>query len=79
MRQVNAVNSSQMVVKIGVGYYRRVKGKKGDKLESPINFLAAVRTMFILGYMQKLSTIRTSAIHVPNEDCNSTDGKADIA
>ena len=27
MRQVNAVNGSQMVVKIGVGYYRRVKGK----------------------------------------------------
>ena len=25
MRQVNAVNSSQMVVKNGVGYYRRVK------------------------------------------------------
>ena len=29
MRQVNAVNGSQMVVKIGVRYYRRVKGKKG--------------------------------------------------
>lgn len=28
MRQVNAVNGSQMVVKIGVCYYRRVKGKK---------------------------------------------------
>ncbi len=27
MRQVNAVNGSQMVVKIGVGYYRGVKGK----------------------------------------------------
>ena len=27
MRQINAVNGSQMVVKIGVGYYRRVKGK----------------------------------------------------
>ena len=26
MRQVNAVNGSQMVVKIGVVYYRRVKG-----------------------------------------------------
>ena len=26
MRQVNAVNGSQMVVKIGVAYYRRVKG-----------------------------------------------------
>jgi hypothetical protein len=68
-----------MVVKTGVVYYRRVKGMKGDKLESPINFLAAVRTMLIIGYMQKLSTIRISAIHVPNEDCNSTDGKADIA
>ena len=79
MRQVNAVNGSQMVVKIGGSYYRWVKGMKGDKLESPINFLAAVRTMLIIGYMQKLSTIRTSAIHVPNEDCNSTDGKADIA
>ena len=79
MRQVNAVNGSQMVVKIGVFYYRRVKGKKGEKLGSPFNFLAAVRTMLIIGYMQKLSTIRTSAIHVPNEGCNSTDGKADIA
>ena len=28
MRQVNAVNGSQMVVKIGVVYYRRVKGNK---------------------------------------------------
>ena len=27
MRQVNAVNGSQMVVKTGVVYYRRVKGK----------------------------------------------------
>ncbi len=33
MRQVNAVNGSQMVVKIGVVYYRLVKGKTGDKLE----------------------------------------------
>ena len=33
MRQVKAVNGSQMVVKIGVDYYRWVKGKKGDKLE----------------------------------------------
>ena len=33
MRQVNAVNGSQMVVKIGVAYYRWVKGRKGDKLE----------------------------------------------
>ena len=33
MRQANAVNGSQMVVKIGVVYYRRVKGLKGDKLE----------------------------------------------
>ena len=32
MRQVNAVNGSQMVVKIGAGYYRRLKGKTGDKL-----------------------------------------------
>ena len=68
-----------MVVKLRGSYYRRVKGKKGDKPESPINFLAAVRTMPIIGYMQKLSTIRTSAIHVPNKGCNSTDGKADIA
>ena len=27
MRQVNAINGSQMVVKIGVVYYRRVKRK----------------------------------------------------
>ena len=27
MRQVNAVNGSKMVVKIGVFYYRQVKGK----------------------------------------------------
>ena len=27
MRQVNAVNGSKMVVKIGMGYYRGVKGK----------------------------------------------------
>jgi hypothetical protein len=33
MRQVNAVSGSQMVVKIGVAYYRGVKGLKGDKLE----------------------------------------------
>ena len=33
MRQVNAVNGSQMVVKIGVFYYRRVKGDKRSKLE----------------------------------------------
>ena len=32
MRQVKAVNGSQMVVKIGAGYYRRLKGKTGDKL-----------------------------------------------
>jgi hypothetical protein len=51
MRQVNAVNGSQMVVKTGVVYYRRVKGMKGDKLESPINFLAAGRTMLISGYV----------------------------
>ena len=29
MRQVNAVNGSQMVVKNGVVYYRRVKGSTG--------------------------------------------------
>jgi len=32
MRQVNAVNGSQMVVKIGVFYYRRVKGIKRKML-----------------------------------------------
>ena len=30
LRQVNAVNGSQMVVKLRGSYYRRVKGKKGD-------------------------------------------------
>ena len=33
MRQVKAVNGSQMVVKIGVGYYRRVKVMKSGKLK----------------------------------------------
>ncbi len=51
MRQVNDVNGSQMVVRIGVVYYREMKRKKGDKLESPYDFLAAVRTMLIIGYM----------------------------
>ena len=30
MWQVNAVNGSQMVVKTGVFYYRRVKGMQGE-------------------------------------------------
>ena len=30
MRQVNAVNGNQMVVKIGVGYYREVKDEQVD-------------------------------------------------
>ena len=36
MRQVNAVNGSQMVVKIGVGYYRRKQEHKmtSQKLSS---------------------------------------------
>ena len=36
MRQINAVNGSQMVVKIGVVYYRRKQGHtvKGHKLSS---------------------------------------------
>ena len=33
MRQVNAVNGSQMVVKIGVVYYQWMKGDKRGKLE----------------------------------------------
>ena len=33
MRQVNAVNGSQMVVKLRGSYYRRVKGDKRGKLE----------------------------------------------
>ena len=32
MRQDEAVNGSQMVVKTGMVYYRRVKGDKGEKL-----------------------------------------------
>ena len=38
MRQVNAVNGSQMVVKIGVVYYRRVKGKFDRKMISDLLF-----------------------------------------
>ena len=36
MRQINAVNGNQMVVKIGVVYYRRKQGHtvKGHKLSS---------------------------------------------
>ena len=33
MRYVNAVNSSKMVIKNGVVFYRQVKGMKGEKLE----------------------------------------------
>ena len=33
MRQVNAVNGSQMVVILRDSYYRRVKGDKRGKLE----------------------------------------------
>ena len=44
MRQVNAVNGSQMVVKIGVVYYRRVKGDKGV---NP-NLLQANQTFYLL-------------------------------
>ena len=48
MRQVNAVNSSQMVVKIGVAYYRQVEGKKArlQKLSPHIHSgtVLAVRT-----------------------------------
>ena len=39
MRQVNAVNGSQMVVKIGGSYYRRVKGMQGAEP-------AAIRLLF---------------------------------
>ena len=37
MRQVNAVNGSQMVVKTGVFYYRRVKGKWGKQTGIYVN------------------------------------------
>ena len=47
MRQVNAVNGSQMVVKIGVVYYRRVKGKERDKLEY-VCLLFIVLIVFVL-------------------------------
>ena len=38
MRQVNAVNGSQMVVKIGVAYYRRVKGEGGGEKGEFVSF-----------------------------------------
>ena len=79
MRQATDINGSQMAVKNGVFYCRRVMGMKRGKRVLPFNFLAAMRTMLIIGHMQPLSAMRTFAIHAPDECGSSSDGKADIA
>ena len=65
MRQVNAVNGSQMVVKIGVAYYRRKQEHKvtSQKLS---NLLYTITTDF--STIKNGTLLRQSALRVLPQD-----------